>query len=128
MRGGKSSVQSRKTSKTQKRESSFEREKIEEVFKACLDAMGKGKKCERVSKTEGGLDECKPFGEKGWDSVTWTDGDKEDAQKLVGDKDKYKETKECLNRKARILATAQMKKRTRVEPDGQTPKTNSRSS
>ena len=96
------------------------REKIKEVYEDCLEAMGQGKECDKVSRKEKGLDDCKPFGEEGWKTVTWDQDDQETAIEKFGE-EQYEETLKCLRGKAIKIALNRQNNRPRTEkpPSGE---------
>ena len=106
---------------------SMKHTKLEQIYTECLQAMENHKPCQRVSENEGGLDECKPFGEEGWKTITWTDNDKDNAKEKFGDV-KYQKTVKCLKTKAEKIVESRVDKRTRMDTTGQKTGTNSRRS
>jgi len=105
---------------------SMQKTKIEDIYRQCLEAMKEGKPCQPVSNTEGGLDECEPFGKEGWDTVTWTDKDKEDAKNI--ENNDYEKTVKCLKTKVKKILDSRVDSRKRMVTTGQKTGTNSRRS
>lgn len=90
-------------------------DKLLKVYVECIKAMSEGRKCDRVSESEQGLDACKHFGTAPWNTVTWGEDEKQRVSAAIG-KTEFAKSLECVRTKAKKILDRQKAQRTRMVP------------